>query len=201
MNRIRKFNEDNELEVEDLIQLFADLSDDNLTHVSRGIHVSGVRNIAITIGEYFRSDPFILDELSGENKERVVNDLARKRPFWVNIQIDGGDKLQDMIKVLQNLDENKDSIKYFGYKFDDFYLEKTQTFRVDSDDCIFLEDGILEDASISAQETVSLFLNLLEFSEDVTEVRVLTSPPDPQMAMPGSCFGADEPEVTTTSSE
>ena len=129
MNRIRRFTEDKELEVEDLIQLFADLSDDNLTHVSRGNSVSSARNIAITIGEFFRSDPFLLDGLEGENKERVVSDLSRKKPFEINIQIDGADKLQDMIKVLQFLDENKDSIKYFGYKFDDFHLVKKQTFR------------------------------------------------------------------------
>lgn len=132
MIRINRLNE-NKLEIEDLIILFAELSDDDLiTNHRTGDTISGSRNIAITIGEYFRSNPFLLKDIlnkENENREKVISYLESKKTFEINIQIDTDDKLKDMIKVLEFLENNKDQIKYFGYEFQDFYLSKNRTFN------------------------------------------------------------------------
>lgn len=141
MKHLKRFNENEELQFEDLILLFAELSDDNLSTyrksgIAAGEQLTHNRQIAITVGEYFRSNPYLIKDLIDprsekdvEGREKVLDYLKSNKKFEINIQIDTENKLDDMINVLQFVKNNQDQLEYFGYKFDDFYLAKERTFQ------------------------------------------------------------------------
>jgi hypothetical protein len=69
MRYIKKFN-DQKVNFQDLILLFADLSDDDLSMTRLGNTESLSRNIAIEVGEYFRSRPFLLKDIVNPTDEK-----------------------------------------------------------------------------------------------------------------------------------
>lgn len=141
MKHLKKFNENEQLQFEDLVLLFAELSDANLSTyrksgVNAGEQLTHTRQIVITIGEYFRSSPYLIKNLiepSSEEdvkgREDVLRNLSSNKPFEINIQIDTNNKLDDMINVLEFIRSNQDQVEHFGYKFSDFYLAKERSFQ------------------------------------------------------------------------
>jgi len=137
MRHIKKFNEDQKVNFQDLILLFAELSDDDLTvtrtQFGQNETSSVSRNIAIEVGEYFRSNPYLLkdivnpnDETHKENAEKVLNYLERNKPFVINIQVDTHNKVDDTLKILNFIKNNSDQMRYFGYEMDDFFIREAQ---------------------------------------------------------------------------
>jgi len=137
MRYIKKFNEDQKVNFHDLILLFAELSDDDLTvtrtQFGQNETSSVSRNIAIEVGEYFRSNPYLLkdivnpsDEGHKENAEKVLNYLERNKPFVIDIQVDTHNKVDDTLKILNFIKNNSDQMRYFGYEMDDFFIREAQ---------------------------------------------------------------------------
>lgn len=120
MRHIRKYNE-SKIDFQDLILLFAELSDDNLDVTRFGESQSLSRNIAIEVGEYFRSKPYLLKDIVNPTDEEykkdandVISYIERNKPFSIVIQLDTNNKLDDTLKVLNFLVSNVDQIKHFG---------------------------------------------------------------------------------------
>ena len=132
MRYIKKYNE-SKIDFQDLILLFAELSDDNLDVTRFGESQSLSRNIAIEVGEYFRSKPYLLkDIVNPSDKEHekdasdVISYIERNKPFNIAVQLDSNSKLEDTLKVLNFLSSNVDQIKHFGYEMDDFFIRENQ---------------------------------------------------------------------------
>ena len=134
MRHIKKFNEDQTINFYDLILLFADLSDDDLSVTRHRETQSVSRNIAIEVGEYFRSKPFLLKDIInpngdaefGADAEQVLGYLERNKPFVINIQVDSSNKVDDTLKLLNFVKNNSEQMRYFGYEMDDFFIREGQ---------------------------------------------------------------------------
>lgn len=132
MRHIRKYNE-SKIDFQDLILLFAELSDDNLDVTRYGESQSLNRNIAIEVGEYFRSKPYLLKDIVNPNDEDhkkdandVISYIEENKPFSIVVQLDTNNKLDDTLKVLNYLVSNVEQIKHFGYEMDDFFIRENQ---------------------------------------------------------------------------
>ena len=132
MRHIKKYNE-SKIDFQDLILLFAELSDDNLDVTRFGETQSLSRNIAIEVGEYFRSKPYLLkdivnpgDEEHAKDASIVISYIEKNKPFNIAIQLDTNSKLDDTLKVLNFILSNVDQIRHFGYEMDDFFIRENQ---------------------------------------------------------------------------
>ena len=50
-----------------------------------------------------------------------------------------------------------------------------------------IDDDILQEANDQAQKVISLFLSILPMSDDITEIHILTTPPDLEAPLPEGC--------------
>ena len=134
MRHIRRFDENQKINFQDLILLFAELSDDYLPVRRVFGDIDNInRNIAIETGEYFRSKPFLLkdivdpsDEKHKEDADSVIRYLERNKPFVINIQVNSDNKVDDTLKILNFVKNNEDQMEYFGYKLEDFFIREGQ---------------------------------------------------------------------------
>ena len=134
MRHIRRFDENQKINFQDLILLFAELSDDYLPVRRVFGDIDNInRNIAIETGEYFRSKPFLLkdivdpsDEKHKEDADSVIRYLERNKPFVINIQVNSDNKVDDTLKILNFVKNNEDQMKYFGYQLEDFFIREGQ---------------------------------------------------------------------------
>lgn len=86
---------------------------ENIAYAKSILNKNGISKDSDEYNDYLR-----IREICGRNngyvgiltKLRFIDGVSKK-PFEINIQIDTDDKLKDMIKVLQFLEDNKNYIK------------------------------------------------------------------------------------------